>query len=403
MKSKIMKGNTLNIDESIKLLDYESEARKGKLKWVMNIKIFLFILNIIIFFIFKQLDIVPANPAGPYLEILLAVYALTILVILKELNNFSKHKVNKNYISIFSIFIVTVDFICYFIFIYLTGGITSPFLIMLILIVIINSFILDSYYIFIFAFTSIIFLITIMIGESRGIISHYRSFSEIFIHFDISHNYSFLSATFLLYSSLIITISYISYYINKNIQEQTDRIQEAYKKTFYISITDRLTGLYDQIYFRELLQKEINNSSESREVFSIIFLDVDHFKNYNDLNGHLMGSRTLQEVANVMRSNFRHDDILCKFGGDEFVIIAKKLDKKSALSAAERLRKAIIEYNFKNAEYQPEGRITISLGISTFPYDGKTVKELLTKADTAMYMAKAMGRNRTVEWKTQKA
>lgn len=194
---------------------------------------------------------------------------------------------------------------------------------MLILIIILNSFILDAYYIFIFAFASIIFLILLMIGEYNGIIYHYKSFWEDFIHFDISHNYSLMSATFLLYSSLIITISYISYYINKNIQEQTDKIQEAYKKTFYISITDRLTGLYDQIYFRELLQKEIDRCKENNEIFSIIFLDVDHFKNYNDLNGHLMGSKTLQEVAEVMRNNFRHDDILCKFGGDEFVVIAK--------------------------------------------------------------------------------
>ena len=392
----------MNTDESVKLLNYESETRKSKLKWVMNIKIFLLVLNTLIFVIFDKLDIIPPDLALHRLQILFVTYILITLLILKEIGNFSQHKVNRNYISIFALFIVAIDFIAYFIFIYLTGGITSPFIIMLILIIILNSFILDAYYIFIFAFASIIFLSMVMVGESNGIIFHYKSFWEIFIHFDISHNYSFLSATFLLYSSLIITISYISYYINKNIQEQTDKIQEAYKKTFYISITDRLTGLYDQIYFRELLQKQIDRCTADEKVFSVIFLDVDHFKNYNDLNGHLMGSKTLQEVANVMRSNFRHDDILCKFGGDEFVIIAKNLGKKSALTAAERLRKAIIDYNFKNAEYQPEGRITISLGISTFPHDGSTVKELLTKADTAMYMAKAMGRNRTIEWKTQK-
>ncbi|NIA23861.1 MAG: diguanylate cyclase [Proteobacteria bacterium] len=391
----------MNIDESVKLLDYKSEARKGKLKWVMNIKIFLLILNTLIFFIFDKLDIIPPNPAIHYIQALLAIYIIVTIIILKEINNLSKYKVNKNYISLFALFIVTIDFLVYFIFIYLTGGITSPFIIMLILIIILNSFILDAYHVFIFAIASIIFLILLMVGEYNGIIYHYKSFWEDFIHFDISHNYSLMSATFLLYSSLIITISYISYYINRNIQEQTDKIQEAYKKTFYVSITDRLTGLYDQIYFRELLQKEIDLCIESKGVFSIIFLDVDHFKNYNDLNGHLMGSKTLQEVANVMRNNFRHDDILCKFGGDEFVIIAKKLDKKSAVKAAERLRKAIINYNFKNAEYQPEGRITISLGVATFPYDGNMVKELLTKADTAMYMAKAMGRNRTIEWKTQ--
>ena len=392
----------MNIDESVKLLNYKSESIKNKLKWVLNIKIFLLLLNTLIFFIFDKLDVIPPTPAFHYLQILLVIYTIAIIIISKEISNLSKQKANKNYISLLALFIVTIDFLAYFTFIYLTGGITSPFIIMLILIIILNSFILDAYYIFIFAFASIIFLILLMIGEYNGIIYHYKSFWEDFIHFDISHNYSLMSATFLLYSSLIITISYISYYINKNIQEQTDKIQEAYKKTFYISITDRLTGLYDQIYFRELLQKEIDRCKENNEIFSIIFLDVDHFKNYNDLNGHLMGSKTLQEVAEVMRNNFRHDDILCKFGGDEFVVIAKNLDKQSGIKAAERLRKAIIEYNFKNAEYQPEGRITISLGVATFPNDGNTVKELLTKADTAMYMAKAMGRNRTIEWKTKK-
>jgi diguanylate cyclase (GGDEF)-like protein len=386
-------------DNSDNLLAYAIEAKKTRLKWVINIRWFLLLLNFFIFIIFKNLESLKYNKNIIPLLILLSIYIIINLLIKKEIHTITKGDTNIQYMEMFSIFMVAVDFLGYFLFVYLTGSLASPFLIMLIISVIINSFAVSTGFIFLYSFLSIVFLITVMYGELSGYLFHHTSFIEQFTNNNLYNNHPFINTEFLLYSSLLITVGYISYYINKNIQEQTNKIQEAYNKTFYISITDRLTGLYDQVYFRKLLNEEIIECKKMNKKFSIIFLDVDHFKNYNDLNGHLMGSKTLQDVAQVLRDNFRHNDILCKFGGDEFVIISKGLDKGSAFATSERLRKSIQKHNFKNAEYQPEGRLTVSLGISTYPDDGNSNNELLTKADTAMYMAKAMGRNRTIEWK----
>jgi diguanylate cyclase (GGDEF)-like protein len=124
--------------------------------------------------------------------------------------------------------------------------------------------------------------------------------------------------------------------------------------------------------------------------------DVDNFKNYNDNHGHLKGSEVLKQVGNIMRKCFRSSDVLAKYGGDEFVIILPDSDKVGAFLAADRLREVVEEEPFEGREQQPLGKITLSLGISSYPEHGSTLEDLLDRADKALYSAKKTGRNRTV-------
>jgi diguanylate cyclase (GGDEF)-like protein len=159
-----------------------------------------------------------------------------------------------------------------------------------------------------------------------------------------------------------------------------------------LSITDGLTGVYNYRYLRSALDKEIARAARFRERFSIIMLDVDHLKEYNDVHGHLQGSEVLRRVAQVMMGELRGVDVVAKYGGDEFVIILPRTIREGAGIVAERIRAAVEAHEFPGEE---EGmRITSSMGIAQFPDDGETARDLLESADNALYVAKRSGRNR---------
>jgi diguanylate cyclase (GGDEF)-like protein len=124
--------------------------------------------------------------------------------------------------------------------------------------------------------------------------------------------------------------------------------------------------------------------------------DVDFFKNYNDHNGHLLGSETLKNIGMIMKSKFRTTDLLAKYGGDEFVIILPQTDKVGAYLAAERLRESVEKHVFFGAETQPLKKLTISIGLAAYPEHGQNEEEILNRTDKALYFAKESGRNRTI-------
>jgi diguanylate cyclase (GGDEF)-like protein len=159
-----------------------------------------------------------------------------------------------------------------------------------------------------------------------------------------------------------------------------------------LSITDGLTGVYNYRYMRSALDKEIARSKRFRDEFSIIMLDVDHLKEYNDVHGHLRGSEVLRCLAQVVIGELRSADILAKYGGDEFVIILPQTGRGGAKILAERIRAAVEAHEFPGEE---EGmQITSSMGIATYPEDAQATRELLESADSALYEAKRQGRNR---------
>ncbi len=175
-----------------------------------------------------------------------------------------------------------------------------------------------------------------------------------------------------------------------------------YTQTREMSNTDPLTRLANRRYFQSVLKKESSLARRYHSKFSLIMLDIDHFKRYNDTHGHLQGDAVLRTVAQILRRNIREIDLAARFGGEEFVILMTETTKEGARAAAEKLRLCVAEENFPGAEIsQPGGKLTLSLGVAEFPEDSDNTGDLLNLADQALYRAKEEGRNRTVAWNSQ--
>lgn len=174
-----------------------------------------------------------------------------------------------------------------------------------------------------------------------------------------------------------------------------------FKQTKELSITDELTGLYNRRYFNERFDREVQRAKRYSRPLTILMIDIDHFKNFNDVNGHLMGDEILRRVANCLESNIRKADIIARYGGEEFVIILPEIDKSHALQVAEKLRKTIETRHFPKEENQPNKNLTISIGLASYPDDSEVARELVDFADRALYRAKAEGRNRVVAFHSE--
>jgi len=162
-----------------------------------------------------------------------------------------------------------------------------------------------------------------------------------------------------------------------------------------LSTSDALTGLYNRRFLNQRLDEELNRSSRQGIEFALMLLDLDYFKNFNDLCGHLIGDKALKKVAHLLRRSAREMDTVSRFGGEEFCIILPETGREAALLVAERMRLAIEREAFVGEEQLPNGKLTISIGIARFPHDGQAAGNLLNSADLALYQAKHRGRNRT--------
>ena len=160
-----------------------------------------------------------------------------------------------------------------------------------------------------------------------------------------------------------------------------------------MAVTDSLTGLYVRRYFMVKLQEEIYRAERYDKILSVIMADLDRFKNINDTYGHDVGDRALETISHFLQKNIRDVDAIARYGGEEFVMLIPDADKESAFSLAERLREELVNVRLDNLP-----PITVSLGIATYPTDGKDVEDLIKKADAAMYAAKRAGRNKSVKY-----
>ncbi len=172
-----------------------------------------------------------------------------------------------------------------------------------------------------------------------------------------------------------------------------------YQQTRDLSNTDTLTRLANRRFFQIVLEKEFAQARRYGTNFSLIMIDIDHFKCYNDTHGHLQGDRVLRDVAQILKENIREIDLAGRFGGEEFIILMPRTSKEGARAAAEKLRLCVYERDFPGAVLsQPKGRLTLSLGIAEFPEDADCLEALQERTDQALYQAKKNGRNRTVAW-----
>lgn len=157
---------------------------------------------------------------------------------------------------------------------------------------------------------------------------------------------------------------------------------------------DGLTGLYNHKFFHETLRKKIKSCEKDGTPICVIFMDIDYFKNYNDFYGHQKGDEVLRTIGHLLKEMSRKEDVVARYGGEEFAIIQTNVQEKEAVETAEKIRKKIEETYFDGEENQPNGSITVSIGISVYPDKAKDDVELIKSADDALYRAKFFNKNR---------
>jgi diguanylate cyclase (GGDEF)-like protein/PAS domain S-box-containing protein len=168
------------------------------------------------------------------------------------------------------------------------------------------------------------------------------------------------------------------------------RLREALRTQ---SVRDVLTGLYNRRYLEEILDREIRRAGRAAQSLGIIMLDLDHFKRFNDTYGHEAGDAVLRDTAAFLLKNVRAEDFVCRFGGEEFVVILPTADLEGAGARAERLRSKMRDLTVMH-QGKSLGMVTISVGVAAFPAHGMSPKELMAAADGALYEAKRGGRDR---------
>lgn len=162
------------------------------------------------------------------------------------------------------------------------------------------------------------------------------------------------------------------------------------------SITDPLTGLYNRRYFFYMMSIYSEKSILENTPVSICLFDIDHFKHYNDTNGHQKGDVLLKEISDLLVKLSRKESVIARYGGEEFIIMIPRITKEEAFVYANRVQEETAKYPFFNREKQPMGFISISGGVASFPNDSTTIEKVINLADKALYKAKKEGRNRMI-------
>jgi two-component system cell cycle response regulator len=174
-------------------------------------------------------------------------------------------------------------------------------------------------------------------------------------------------------------------------------INLAQEKMADMSTRDELTGLYNRRYLMGVLEREVSRAKRYETDLALCMLDLDHFKRINDTYGHPAGDIVLSEIARMLKECIRQSDLVCRYGGEEFVVILPNTDVKKAKSVTERFRKNVAKYQFKHNSSQFQ--ITVSVGIASYGHEGdQSLTQLIEMADKALYQAKRTGRNKVIEY-----
>jgi diguanylate cyclase (GGDEF)-like protein/PAS domain S-box-containing protein len=189
--------------------------------------------------------------------------------------------------------------------------------------------------------------------------------------------------------------------IQCNIRDITERVQaqnallKSQAQLRELSVRDHLTGLFNRRYMEETLERELLRAARKEFSLGILMIDVDDFKQFNDNFGHAAGDAVLRELGDLLLRHFRGEDIACRYGGDEFIIVLLDASRKMTRERAELLCEHARHLNIQ-FEGQTLEAVTLSVGVAVFPENGSTSAEILKAVDTALYLAKHEGRGRVV-------
>ncbi|MCU0697949.1 MAG: diguanylate cyclase [Myxococcaceae bacterium] len=182
--------------------------------------------------------------------------------------------------------------------------------------------------------------------------------------------------------------------LERTVTERTRELQEANARLERLAVTDGLTGLFNHRRFQEALHSELLRCERHKRPLAVLMLDVDFFKKVNDSLGHPAGDELLRRLAEVLSKDLRQTDLIARYGGEEFAVLLPETTKAEALQVGERMREAVEARINENTTW-PQ-RITVSVGVATFPEDARSAEALLEASDQALYVAKRQGRNRVV-------
>jgi diguanylate cyclase (GGDEF)-like protein len=371
------KERFLNDDEPQKLA---TDLIIGKNRWLTRIR--WFYTNFILIF-FISYNYITGSVSIHYRDMALIV-ALSIIgniIFTFALNRHVKlslEDVNRETLSSLASIQLDFDLVILSLLVFLSGGIESPIIVLFIFYIMLSTFLIHHKKAFKNTVTAMILVVVIFFANEGLIISLKKL------------------TTMIAFNVILLFAYLISAYLSRNLRENEKKLQELLEKFRELSVNDRLTDLYNQAHFFLLLNLQLERAKRYKNTFSIIIFDVDNFKDYNDTNGHIAGSEALRKVGRLMKKVFRSSDVLCRYGGDEYVVILPNSDHVGAFLGAERIRETVENEHFKGGEHQPLGKVTLSLGISSYPEHGTGTKDLLNKADKALYIAKNTGRNKTV-------
>jgi diguanylate cyclase (GGDEF)-like protein len=190
----------------------------------------------------------------------------------------------------------------------------------------------------------------------------------------------------------VATLDYLLHYKRMLLDARMIALQDL-NEILIVANRDSLTGLYNHRSFYERAEEEVDRARGGGRRLSLLMIDIDHFKKYNDTLGHLRGDLVLREAAQLLKDNIRPGDIACRYGGDEFAVLCPGADKGAAREVGERLRASAEHARF----YQVDTlgcQVTFSIGVATFPDDTDNYRGLVELADGALYISKKRGRNR---------
>lgn len=179
-----------------------------------------------------------------------------------------------------------------------------------------------------------------------------------------------------------------------NILNQQRELRLKNEELLVMAITDGLTRLYNYRYFQDCLAQAVTMAEQENQPITLLIIDIDHFKHYNDLFGHQAGDQLLYELGQLLITELGPNDMVARYGGEEFTVILYGASQPEALNMAERIRHAVEEYPFPGREQQPAGTLTVSIGVATYPDNAKNKEELIKLADEALYKAKYFSRNK---------